>query len=106
MAWSLPLGVAMDAVIGDPRGWPHPVRAIGALTSATEKFLRTLLNRVGSNPIREKCAGIVLCLIVSIASTVAAWSFVEICDHLTPLCSLVGRALLIHFGLAARELAR
>src|SRR4051812_40568772 len=25
-AWSLPLGALLDLLIGDPRGWPHPVR--------------------------------------------------------------------------------
>ncbi|WP_417019578.1 cobalamin biosynthesis protein, partial [Anaerotruncus massiliensis (ex Liu et al. 2021)] len=34
------LGFLLDAALGDPHGFPHPVRWIGRLISALEKFLR------------------------------------------------------------------
>jgi adenosylcobinamide-phosphate synthase len=40
LAWSIPLGAALDALLGDPRGWPHPVRLIGRLIVRTEGVLR------------------------------------------------------------------
>src|SRR3954447_9301564 len=43
--WSLPLGAALDAALGDPRGWPHPVRAIGRLIVVVEGVLRAFLSR-------------------------------------------------------------
>lgn len=50
-------GVVLDAIIGDPRSLPHPVRAIGALVDATERVLRT-------SRIPPKLAGGLLWLIV------------------------------------------
>ena len=44
-AWSLPLGVALDAALGDPRDWPHPVRLIGGLIERTERVLRSAASR-------------------------------------------------------------
>ena len=34
------LGFLLDAALGDPHGFPHPVRWIGRLISALEEFLR------------------------------------------------------------------
>ncbi len=103
-AWSFPLGLALDAVIGDPRGWPHPVRAIGWFISATETILRSAIRRLGKSPGMERIAGIFLTLIVVGAAGLAAWCIVAACDRLGPVPSLLGRAALIHFGLAARSL--
>ena len=36
------LGFALDALLGDPRWFPHPVCAVGKLISCMEKLLRRL----------------------------------------------------------------
>jgi adenosylcobinamide-phosphate synthase len=103
-AWSLPLGAALDALLGDPRGWPHPVRAIGRLIECTERFLRWALARAGGAARGERAAGVVLVLLVVGQTTLAAWSLVVLGDRLGPLGALTTRALLIYWGLAARSL--
>ena len=45
------LGFALDALLGDPRWFPHPVCAVGKLISCMEKLLRQLF------PPRKVCAG-------------------------------------------------
>ncbi|MGE5755681.1 MAG: adenosylcobinamide-phosphate synthase CbiB [Planctomycetaceae bacterium] len=102
--WSLPLGAALDAWLGDPRGWPHPVRAIGGLTGRAERSLRTALAGVGGGPVAERVAGVVLAAVVIGSTTLAAWGVVAACDRLGPVGSLLGRSLLVYWGLAAHSL--
>jgi adenosylcobinamide-phosphate synthase len=102
--WSLPIGFALDAAIGDPRGWPHPVRAIGRLTSRTERALRAVLCRTGGGPRAEKAAGVALAAIVVGTTGALAWAAVECLDALGGPVALLGRSVLIFWGLAARSL--
>ena len=51
------LGILLDAVIGDPKGWYHPVMAIGWLIQRLEQVLRRLFP---STKRGERLAGIVL----------------------------------------------
>ena len=59
------LALLLDAAIGDPRGLPHPVRAIGRMAAACETFFRKAL------PGSPKTAG-ALCLAAVAATTWAA----------------------------------
>ena len=36
----IPAAFALDAVVGDPHGWPHPVRWMGRAISAAEPIFR------------------------------------------------------------------
>ena len=95
--WALLLGVGLDALLGDPDAWPHPVRVIGGLIRWTEGVLR---HRIGAS----RGAGVILVVVVAGSSGLVAWGFASACDRLGPLPSLIGRALLIYWGLAARSL--
>ena len=37
--WCLSIGVVLDLILGDPQGWPHPVRLMGKLCGGLEKRL-------------------------------------------------------------------
>src|SRR5690349_23602467 len=39
---ALALGVLMDLLLGDPRWLPHPIRGMGLLIKALERFLRRI----------------------------------------------------------------
>ena len=43
-AWQLAAALLLDAVIGDPPSWPHPVKAIGRLASWSESLCRRFGN--------------------------------------------------------------
>jgi adenosylcobinamide-phosphate synthase len=102
--WSLPLGAALDAVLGDPRSWPHPVRWIGRLTTALERGLRWLIARGRGAGRAERCAGVALALVVTGLSMAAAWGAIALGDRIGPLGGLGARALLIFWGLTAHSL--
>jgi adenosylcobinamide-phosphate synthase len=102
--WSLPLGAALDALLGDPRSWPHPVRWIGRLIQSVERALRWLIERGGGAGHAERCGGVVLALVVILLTMAAAWGLIALGDRAGPLGGLAARALLIFWGLAARSL--
>jgi adenosylcobinamide-phosphate synthase len=102
--WSLPLGAALDALVGDPRSWPHPVRWIGRLIEGVERALRWLIERCGGTSHAERWGGVVLALVVIGLTMAAAWGVIALGDRVGPLGGLAARALLIFWGLAAHSL--
>jgi adenosylcobinamide-phosphate synthase len=102
--WSLPLGATLDMLLGDPRGWPHPVRAIGTLIARLETVARRLLTVIGGGAFAERLAGVLLTVLVVGLTGLAAAGVVLAGDHLGAVSSLVGRTFLIYWGLAARSL--
>jgi adenosylcobinamide-phosphate synthase len=102
--WSLPLGAALDALLGDPRSWPHPVRWIGRLTQGMERTLRWLVKRSGGARRAERCGGVVLAVVVTGLTMAAAWGVMALGDRIGPPSGLAVRVLLIFWGLAAHSL--
>ncbi len=103
-AWSLPAGALLDAALGDPRGWPHPVRAIGTLISRGEQTLRWLLRRLRAGHFAERMAGVMLAASVVGLTMLVSWILVATCDAIGPWPSLLGRSILIYWALAIRSL--
>ncbi|MFP5258529.1 MAG: adenosylcobinamide-phosphate synthase CbiB [Acidobacteriota bacterium] len=63
----LPLAVVLDLLLGDPPGWPHPVRAIGWGYAR----LDALADRLGW---RNRLFGALCVLVVAGGSAVAVWA--------------------------------
>lgn len=103
-AWALPLAATLDAALGDPRGWPHPVRAIGGLIRRVEILARSLVAMAGGGPIAGRLAGIGLALVVVGLSGATAWGLVALADAVGGPWPILARVLLIYWGLAARSL--
>jgi adenosylcobinamide-phosphate synthase len=101
---AFPLGVALDLILGDPRGWPHPVRAIGWLIRRVERSVRVALARFGGGPRAEVYAGAVLATLVIGLTMSLVWSLIELSGELGGPATLLVRALLIYWGLAIRSL--
>ncbi len=99
-----PMGVVLDLALGDPRGWPHPVRAIGSLIGLVERGLRAAVARVGGGPKAELLAGLLLVVIVVGLTTGSAWFVVHLCGRIGGLAPLLGGSVLIYWGLAIRSL--
>ena len=64
------LGLCLDYVLGDPRGWYHPVMAVGWLTVRLESLLRALFRKTKTG---ERLAGLALtALVVGISTLLPA----------------------------------
>jgi adenosylcobinamide-phosphate synthase len=94
---ALPLGFLLDQLLGDPHGWPHPVRWIGRLIALLEKILRPWLP--------ERLAGILLLLVVTGTTGAATWGMLELAGSVHEVARLIVATVLVYFGLAARSLA-
>lgn len=87
----------LDQLIGDPQGWPHPVRWIGALAAGVEKrFRRQTLNQTWAG-----LAGVMLVLAVT---GVSAWVVLWGLGRLHPLAADVGAIILLWTTFAAKDL--
>lgn len=95
------LGILLDAMIGDPKGWYHPVMAIGWLIQRLEQVLRHLFPGTKRG---ERLAGIVLAFLVPACFTVAAVAVLRLCYLLHPAAGIVMEAAMCGSMLAAKSL--
>jgi adenosylcobinamide-phosphate synthase len=95
---ALVLGFLLDQLLGDPPGWPHPVRGLGRLITALEPPLRRLLP--------ERLGGVVLLLLVAGTAGGVTWALLALAAVVHPAAWLVLASILAYLGLAARSLAR
>jgi adenosylcobinamide-phosphate synthase len=102
--WALPLGFAFDALLGDPRGWPHPVRLIGGLVRLTERLLRRVIAFLGGKGWQEYAAGTVLAFFVTGVTAAVVWGLMFAANLARGITPLVAQTLLIYWGLAIRSL--
>lgn len=91
------LAVALDAVLGDPRRIPHPVRLIGAFASALERPLRALFRSAFA-------AGLVHWLIVVSVAGAGACGIHCAAARLHPLAGDFAAVFLFYLGFAGRDL--
>jgi adenosylcobinamide-phosphate synthase len=66
----------LDALLGDPEGWPHPVRAFGWVIARADGA-RSGVRR----PWLLRCLGILLALGLPGAAAAFAWGSVRLCGH-------------------------
>lgn len=83
-----PLAVGLDLALGDPQGWPHPVRAIGALVARMEGPARRA-------PGPERLRGALCVLVAAGAAGAAAWAVTRL-----PWVGWLAGAYLAYAGLA------
>ncbi len=96
------LGFLLDLLIGDPHGFPHPVRAIGGLISfLTKKLLKSEEER---NPKKELANGI-LCVCIVLLSVAIIVSGLYIGSYLIhPYLGLAVESIMTWQILAAKSL--
>ena len=93
----LALAIILDLVLGDPRWLPHPVVLIGRLIATVETILRRILRH-------ERLAGVLLLIITTATSAMAAWLLIRISLLIHPLAGFLAAALISYTCLAARSL--
>jgi len=90
--------IALDAVLGDPRWLPHPVRAVGALATRMEALTRKLIPSA-------RAAGVLTALVVVGAAGAAVFLLVRAAAAIHPAVGDAVSIVLIATTLAARDLA-
>ncbi|MGG0717857.1 adenosylcobinamide-phosphate synthase CbiB [Robertmurraya massiliosenegalensis] len=93
---ALTIAIFIDAVIGDPQKWPHPVKWIGSLIAILEKNL----NKKGSRRIKGIAMVFLVVLIVSIITSVVVWLSYEV--HV--VVGVLAESILIATTIARRNL--
>lgn len=106
-------GFALDALLGDPRGWPHPVRLIGKQIEFEEGLVRKhvlgeLDNAGDAWPLSrvqtERLCGAALAADVMLVAPIATWALLKACERFSPWLALGAESLLCYQLLAARSL--
>lgn len=96
-ALPLLIGFLLDALIGDPSNFPHPVRLIGRMITALERIIRRKCTNL-------RTGGVILAVTVLLISTLIPGTAVLLCYLLHPVCGVIAESILICCLLAARNL--
>ena len=99
-AGQLLLACLLDALVGDPRGFPHPVRLMGEAVAWADEHVRPLVR----DPIALKAAGAVLAVGLPTAAFVLGWLAIELAAELHRSIGIVVQVALAFTTLAARDL--
>lgn len=110
---ALVAGFAVDAVLGDPHGWPHPVRLIGKQIEFEDGLIERYLMPAAQEAAGalscdqakvERLVGAALVADVALAAPLATAALLHACAKLHPACALVAETALSYQLLAARSL--
>ena len=99
MDWLIPAAFALDLLLGDPHGMPHPVVLIGAIINRLE----TLLAGLFSN---RRLAGTLLAALTLLVTAGLAWGLLRLAAEIHPLLGLAVGVWLAYTTLALRALHR
>lgn len=106
-------GFALDAALGDPHGWPHPVKLIGKQIELEEKLVRTYLLPEAAEagdawPLdraqTERLGGAAITADVALAAPLVSWGVLKLCEKAHPVLALGVESILCYQFLAARSL--
>lgn len=98
---SIVIGYVLDLILGDPQGFPHPVRAIGKLISGLEKRLY-----VYNNKNHQLLAGTLLAFLVVITAYLSASYIIKASYIFNDALGTVVSSILAYTVLATRCLGK
>ena len=96
-ALPLLIGFLLDALIGDPYNFPHPIRLIGRMIAALERIIRQKCNNL-------RTGGVILALTVLLVSSIVPALILLFCYRIHPVFGSMTESILICYLLAARNL--
>lgn len=105
--WIIGIGFLLDLLFGDPHWLYHPVRAIGAVISRTEKALRCLMRLSPSREeqkIKKRIAGVILVVIVLVLSVGISALVLIAAEWIHPLLRFAMECMMCYQMLAMRSL--
>jgi adenosylcobinamide-phosphate synthase len=91
------VALLLDAVIGDPQWFPHPVRIIGSFAALNERIWR----RVAGD---TRAAGVIAWLVTIAVTGVVVWTLLIICGIIHPLLHSVCSIVVLYFTIAVKDL--
>jgi adenosylcobinamide-phosphate synthase len=94
------LATSLDYFIGDPWGWPHPVRVMGWVIS---NFTGFVIQQFSNQQLR-RLAGILLGVVLIIGSGLVGWLIVIAASFVHPLASVFVESILLASCFAAKSL--
>lgn len=94
-ALPLVIGFLLDVLIGDPYSLPHPIRAVGKLIAAMEKFVRSHFKDL-------RKGGIFLVITVVAVSVSVPAVLLFICYRISTVLGIAAESILCFYLLAAR----
>ncbi|OKH15850.1 cobalamin biosynthesis protein [Fischerella major NIES-592] len=94
------LAAYLDYIIGDPWGWPHPVRVMGWIISRFSKFALKYCH----NPLIQRLAGILLGIFLVIGSGIVGYLIIQTTKSLHPLLGIAIEIILLASCFAAKSL--
>jgi adenosylcobinamide-phosphate synthase len=97
LEYQIVAAVLLDLLLGDPRGFPHPVKLIGNLALKLESPARRLI----ASPWR---AGIAVAIAVVGFTALAAWALLAIAGAIHPIVGDMVSIFLLYSGIAARDM--
>lgn len=92
----------IDIFLGDPKGYPHPVKLIGKMISYFEDKLRKIIK----NNNDETIAGYFLCGMTVLITFIISKSFLYISRIINPFVEYVVNIILIYTCIATNDLAK
>ncbi|MFB2835512.1 adenosylcobinamide-phosphate synthase CbiB [Floridanema evergladense] len=96
----LTIAATLDYLIGDPWGWPHPVRLMGWIIYNLQKFIEKYLH----HPVIQRSAGIGLAIGLVTISGISGWLIVQAAQRLHPLLGNIIASILLATCFAGRSL--
>lgn len=90
----------VDAVAGDPRWFPHPVRWMGIIVTCCDRLVHRLL----LSPFKQRMAGVLLAAALPTGTYVAGTLLIWLGGSIDPLLGSIVTVLLAWTTLAARDL--
>ena len=100
-------GFLLDLFLGDPMGWPHPIRWIGNMIGGLTEYFLDLAEKnldVGSLSIRKRRLGRLLVVIVILVTGLVAFGLLFAAYKINIYLGIVIEAVMTYYCLAAKSL--
>ncbi|HED24540.1 MAG TPA: cobalamin biosynthesis protein CobD [Firmicutes bacterium] len=90
----------LDLLLGDPQGWPHPVRLLGKFIASLEGAAR----KICQSPAGLKAAGVAIVIIAAGGSAAVVFLVLRAAYSFNPACGLLVEIYILYSVLAGGDL--
>jgi adenosylcobinamide-phosphate synthase len=94
------LAATLDFLIGDPWGWPHPVRVMGWFISRLSNFIQKYCHQ----SLTQRFAGVMLGIVLTFGSGFVGWIIIQFSFMLHPVLGIIFQSILLASCFAFKSL--